>query len=180
MALIFHILLIVMIRWMEGIIWEGIKFLFWITCFFSALFPFPGGCREKVGAACGCRHMPTHGSNRRCWLLAFAVCCCYFGFGLVFFEDMYWSSPRQRLCPGTMAPWVKAAHYTSRGSKLSVLYYPWVNLTLFLGQIVYAVSTHNICWLLFKILVLSEVIRCKFQWWQTSVFANLCTFSAWL
>ena len=73
LALIVHSLLTVVIHWMEGVIWEGIEFLFWITSLFSALFPFPVGYREKVGAACGCRHVPAYGSNRRYWLLAFAA-----------------------------------------------------------------------------------------------------------
>ncbi|CAM9607410.1 unnamed protein product, partial [Bubo scandiacus] len=29
--------------------------------------------REKLGAARGCRHVPSYGSNRSYWLLAFAA-----------------------------------------------------------------------------------------------------------
>lgn len=81
LALIFHSLLTVVIHWMEGIIWEGIKFLFRIIPFFSALFPFPGGCREKAGAACGCRQRANTWEQKEvlvagiCYLLLF-----WFGF----------------------------------------------------------------------------------------------------
>lgn len=73
LALIVYSLLTVVIHWMEGIIQDWIEFLFWIISLFSALLPFPVGHREKAGAACGSRHAPAYGNNRRYWLLAFAA-----------------------------------------------------------------------------------------------------------
>lgn len=138
LAVIVHGLFTVVIHWMEGIISEGIEFLFWITSLFSDHFSFPVGYREKVGAACGCRHVPAYGSNRRYWLLAFAA----------FLTAS--TSPLR----GTDGVWVRWSHRWEPHTKpiiglISISYCHWVNLSLFLEEIVYAVSTHNTYWLLF-------------------------------
>lgn len=167
LALIVHSLLIVVIRCMKGIIWEGVAFFLWITFLFSALLPLPVGSGEKVGAGCVCRHMPAYGSS------GMFVCQ-----HLCFLELQVLLVSSAETVSGCDGPTGWQPHTEPVPGLISVLYCHLSELHFALGANILQLLVAHTNYLV-RFLVSVEGMRCKLQLWQTSTFAVICISSAW-